>query len=123
MKDLKKTPKQSVVVKNKVHKRDSLNSEFDLCLFANSLEAQGAPLLAGFGDIGITPIITTNSIIEKLDLKQIGFLTCHKLPPTAVVSGGQARHSIRIYGDQRLIIVMSDSKVSKECTPALLVET
>jgi predicted ATP-grasp superfamily ATP-dependent carboligase len=116
------TPKRSVVQRHKVAKRETINSEFEMCLFANSSAARGAPVLAGFGDIGITPIITTNSLIEKLELEQIGFLSSSKLPPGAVVSGGQARHSIRIYGDSRLVIVISDSKISKDCSASLLVD-
>lgn len=114
-------PKQTFVQKHRVIKRETLNSEFELCLFSNSTQAVGAPILAGFGDIGITPIITTNSMIDKLELKQIGFIRSSRLPPAAVVSGGQARHSIRIYGDENLIIIMSDSKFSKDVSASLLV--
>ena len=100
-----------VVVKQTVQSRVQLNDSYELILFTNASAAEKAPVLVGVGDIGITPIITSNSLIEQLDLPYIGALRDLNASPACVISGGRAMHSVRIYGDQRLIVIVADSKV------------
>jgi len=102
-----------VVSKQKVQAREKLNEGFELILFENASAAAKASLLVGVGDIGITPIVTSNSLIEQLDLPYIGALRDLSASPACVISGGRAMHSIRIFGDQRLIVVVADSKVKE----------
>ena len=68
----------------------------------------------GFADIGITPIITTSSLVEQLNLPQIGFLKSKTQPPSAIIRTGQPSHSIRIFGNSELVIINSDHKFKKQ---------
>ena len=111
----------SVIKRNKVALRNQLNNNFELILFEGWESAKGAPLLVGFADIGITPIITTNSLIEQLQLPQIGFLKCLEQAPSATIRGGQPAHSIRVYGNEHIVIIMSDSKVKEDSLASALV--
>ena len=111
-KDTKK-PIRKIVPKHKVVSRHDLNENFSIALFANYEECKGAPIVIGFGDIGITPIITSNTLIEQLDLPYVGILINKKAAPASVVSGGQAMHPIRIFGNKSLIVIVADSKIEK----------
>jgi predicted ATP-grasp superfamily ATP-dependent carboligase len=77
-------------------------------------KCKSASILVGFADIGITPIITTSSLIEQLNLPQIGFLKSKTQPPSAIIRSGQPSHSIRIFGNAEIIIVNSDHKFKKQ---------
>lgn len=111
---------RKVVSKQKVAVRESLNETFDLILFEDYIKAKNSPFVIGFGDIGITPIITSNSLIEQLDLPYIGVLLNKEAAPASVITGGQAMHPIRIFGDERLIVIVSDSKTEAKLATKLV---
>lgn len=113
-------PTRKIVSKQTVSIRKKLNERFDIVLFTNYLQSKGAPITIGFGDIGITPIITSNSLIEQLELDYIGVLINNKSPPASVVSGGEAMHPIRIFGNKDIIVIISDSKVESEIAVQLV---
>eukprot|EP00012_Vannella_robusta_P002732 CAMPEP_0206183790 /NCGR_PEP_ID=MMETSP0166-20121206/843_1 /ASSEMBLY_ACC=CAM_ASM_000260 /TAXON_ID=95228 /ORGANISM="Vannella robusta, Strain DIVA3 518/3/11/1/6" /LENGTH=272 /DNA_ID=CAMNT_0053598703 /DNA_START=371 /DNA_END=1186 /DNA_ORIENTATION=+ len=111
---------RKVVSKQKVSLRDTLNETFDLVLFSNYEECKGAPLVIGFGDIGITPIITSNSIIEQLELSYIGVLINKQAAPASVITGGQAMHPIRIFGNKEVMVIVADSKMDAKVSVDLV---
>lgn len=80
-------------------------------LFDNADSAKGAPIFVGFPNIGITPVLAINFLLEDLKLPLIGTIRCTETPPVAVVSSkGQPGPSIRIHGSKDLIIIGSEMK-------------
>jgi predicted ATP-grasp superfamily ATP-dependent carboligase len=93
-----------------------LNNHFELFFWRMGKwnKCKSASILVGFADIGITPIITTSSLIEQLNLPQIGFLKSKTQPPSAIIRSGQPSHSIRIFRNAEIIIINSDHKFKKQ---------
>lgn len=79
-----------------------------ILLFDEWPKCKSASILVGFAEIGITPIITTSSLVEQLNLPEIGFLKSKTQTPSAIIRTGQPFHSIRIFGYS--VIINSDHK-------------
>lgn len=105
---------QNFISRKKISLSQKLNKYFEVVLFEEWTQSKSAPILVGFADIGITPIITTSSLVEQLNLPQIGFLKSKTQPPSATIRSGQPSHSIRIFGNSNLIIINSDHKIKKQ---------
>ena len=81
-------------------------------LFVDPESVQGAPVIIGFPNIGLTPVLTSNYLVEDLDLPLIGTIAPEDMASTAVVSHkGQPCHAIRIFGDKRLVVICSELKI------------
>lgn len=80
-------------------------------LFDNAETAKGAPVFVGFPNIGITPVLAINFLLQDLELPLIGSIRSKKTPPVSVISSqGQPGPSIRIHGSKDLIIIGSEMK-------------
>jgi len=88
------------------------NEAVNVRLFVDIKSIEGAPVLIGFPNIGITPVLTSNYLVESLDLPLIGTITPEDMASTAVVShNGQPCHAIRIFGDKRIVVICSELKI------------
>lgn len=105
---------QNFISRKRISVSQKLNKYFEVVLFEEWTTCKSASILVGFADIGITPIITTSSLVEQLNLPQIGFLKSKTQPPSAIIRSGQPSHSIRIFGNSELIIINSDHKIKKQ---------
>jgi len=96
--------------KKVVHRIDT--EEVSIRLFVEPSTIEGAPVLIGFPNIGLTPVLTSNYLVEELDLALIGTIAPEDMASTAVVSHkGQPCHAIRIFGDKRIVIICSELKI------------
>ena len=102
------------IIRKKISFSKKLNKYFDVILFDNWEESKTVPILIAFPDIGITPIITSSSLIEQLNLAQIGLIKSISQAASATIKDGQPSHSIRIFGNKKIIIINSDNKIKKE---------
>ena len=105
---------QNFISRKRISHSQKLNNHFEVILFDEWTKCKSASILVGFADIGITPIITTSSLVEQLNLPQIGFLKSKTQPPSAIIRSGQPSHSIRIFGNSELVIINSDHKFKKQ---------
>ena len=81
------------------------------CIFPEAKKAIGAPVFVGFPNIGITPVLALNFLSQDLDLPLIGTIRAVGVPPVAVInSKGQPGPAIRIFGNEKLIIIGSEMK-------------
>ena len=81
-------------------------------LFKELSEIEGAPIVVGFPNIGITPVLACNYLVNSLDLNLIGTIAPEDMASTAVVSHtGQPCHAIRIFGDKRLVVLCAELKI------------
>lgn len=88
------------------------NESVSIRLFVEPSSIEEAPVVIGFPNIGITPVLTGNYLVEDLDLPLIGTVAPENMASTAVVSRtGQPCHAIRIFGDKRLVVVCSELKI------------
>jgi uncharacterized protein len=64
-------------------------------------------LVVGFPGAGLVGSISTNYVIEKMNLRQIAFVDSDYVMPTVIFTGGRLRHPFRIYSDKgRMLYVM-----------------
>ncbi len=54
-------------------------------------------IFAGFVGAGLVGTLSVNQIIEKLDMKEIGYMRSKYLPPSTVFIRGRLRHPFRFY--------------------------
>lgn len=102
------------ISRKKISLSKKLNKNFEILLFEEWQKCKSAPMIVGFADIGITPIITTSSLVEQLNLPQIAFLKSKTQPPSATIRSGQPSHSIRVFGNSEVIVINSDNKFKKQ---------
>lgn len=57
-------------------------------------------IFAGFVGAGLVGPLSVGQIIEKLDMKEIGFLRSRYLPPSTVFIQGRLRHPFRFYANK-----------------------
>jgi len=89
--------------------------ELKLVLFLEPNEIEGAPMLVGFPNIGITPVLTASYLVKDLDLPLIGSVQPKTSLTRAVVSNeGQPGRAIRVFGDKRLVVICSEFKLKDE---------
>lgn len=120
-----KDKKKIVPVKNAFDKKVVIHQmtvgSVKIQLFSAAQGVEGAPILTGFPNIGITPVLTVNYLVEDLDLPLIGSMKATSIPPTSIVSSvGQPCHSIRIFGDHRMVIIASELKIPDGMTQDLV---
>ena len=63
----------------------------------NGIKLKNPVIFAGFVGAGLVGTISVDYIINKLDMKEIGFLRSKHLPPSTVFMQGRLRHPFRLY--------------------------
>ncbi|MCD6230103.1 MAG: proteasome assembly chaperone family protein [Candidatus Diapherotrites archaeon] len=63
-------------------------------------------LIEGFSGSGKVGVIAAQYLIEKLDMKQIGFIDSDKFPPFVIIHNGKPFHSARIYASEKMDIIL-----------------
>jgi uncharacterized protein len=68
----------------------------------------GATLIFGFPDVGLVGVIAASHLIDELKLSEIAYVESKLLPPLIVLHEGLPHSSIRIFGDDKLILTISE---------------
>lgn len=89
-------------------------------LFVEPETISGAPVILGFPNIGITPVLTCTYLVEDLNLPLIGSIETKNIVPKVIISRvGEPCQPIRIFGDKRIIVICSELKVSDQALSEL----
>jgi uncharacterized protein len=70
-----------------------------------------ATMLIGLPDVGLVGLIATSYLITELKLEEIAYMDSDLLPPVVVLHKGLPHAPLRIYGNQNLIVVISELAV------------
>ncbi|MCJ7614256.1 PAC2 family protein [Candidatus Bathyarchaeota archaeon] len=70
-----------------------------------------ATMIIGLPDVGLVGLIATSYIISELNLEEIAYMDSDLLPPVVVLHNGLPHAPLRIYGNQKLIAVISELAV------------
>ncbi len=65
-------------------------------------------MLIGLPDVGLVGLIATSYLISELNLEEIAYMDSDLLPPVVVLHNGLPHSPLRIYGNQKLIAVISE---------------
>ena len=68
----------------------------------------GATLIFGFPDVGLVGVIAASHLIDELSLSEIAYVDSQLLPPLIVLHEGLPHSSIRILGDDKLVLAISE---------------
>jgi uncharacterized protein len=92
--------------------------EKDIQIFIkNKADVRGAAVVEGFPSVGLVSTLAANYLIEQLKLPKIGCMISSQLPVTSIIRDGEPNHPVRIYGDKRLVVFISEFR-----PPATLVQ-
>jgi uncharacterized protein len=82
--------------------------------FAKNGSLKGFTLIVGFPDVGLAGTIASKYLIEKMGMKQIGFIESDYLLPVVRVQNGLPLHPMRICADKKnkLVVILSEQMVS-----------
>lgn len=68
--------------------------------------------IVGFPDIGLVGTIAIYHMIEEMKMKEIAYMESDEFPPVAVIHDGRPLSPIRIYGNRKLLMVISEIPVT-----------
>ena len=68
----------------------------------------GATLIFGFPDVGLVGVIAASHLIDELNLSEVAYVNSELLPPLIVLHEGLPHSSIRILGDDKLVLAISE---------------
>jgi len=79
----------------------------------DNIQCDGSVVVEGFTSSSLTPILVANYLADQLELPLIGDILCDDFPPRAVVNNGQIQRSVRILGDQRIVVFLCEFSFAK----------
>jgi uncharacterized protein len=81
----------------------------------NNIGKGNAILIAGFSGPGLVGSISSNYIIEQMQMHQIAHIDSDFVAPSAIYIGGKLRHPFRIYADEsgNLCVLTCDAPILK----------
>jgi uncharacterized protein len=71
----------------------------------------GAIMLQGLPDVGLVGLIATSYIVSELDLDELAYVDSDLLPPVVVLHEGLPHAPMRIYGDKKIVAIISEMAV------------
>lgn len=74
----------------------------------------GTTMLLGFPDVGLAGVIAASHLIEELDLTEVAYMDSKLLPPLIVLHEGLPHSSIRIFGNDNLLLAVSETPISAD---------
>ncbi|MEM4728455.1 MAG: PAC2 family protein [Thermoplasmata archaeon] len=83
-------------------------------------ELKGAAVVEGFPSVGLVSTLAANYLVEQLKLPKIGCIHSRYLPVTSIIRGGEPNHPVRIYGDKRLVVFLSEFRPPAELVDPLV---
>jgi uncharacterized protein len=70
-----------------------------------------AIMINGLPDVGLVGLLAASHIISSLKLKEVGSLESDLLPPMIVLHGGIPKSPVRIFADNSLIVLISETAI------------
>ncbi len=65
-------------------------------------------VIEGLPDVGLVGTIAASYIVERMGYKEIGYIESDLFPPVMVVHEGKSKNPLRIYGDEGVVVVLSE---------------
>ena len=71
-------------------------------------------MIIGLPDVGLVGLIATSYLISELNLEELAYMDSDLLPPVVVLHKGLPHAPLRMYGNDKLIAVVSEMAVPAE---------
>ena len=62
----------------------------------------------GLPDVGLVGTIAVSYVIDKLKMKELGYIDSPRFPPLVIIKESVVKNPIRIYGKDNIVAVISD---------------
>ena len=79
-----------------------------------------AIMLHGLPDVGLVGLIATSYIISELDLAEVAYVDTDLMPPVIVLHDGLPHAPLRIFGNNRLLAVISEIAIPANSVHAIM---
>lgn len=83
-------------------------------IIENEAIPQDTMMLFGFPDVGLVGVIAAEHLISELKLTEKAYLDSNLLPPLIVLHEGLPHSSIRIFGNQKILLAVSETPLSAD---------
>ncbi len=71
-------------------------------------------MIFGFPDVGLVGVIAAEHLISELNLTEMAYLDSRLLPPLIVLHEGLPHSPIRIFGDNKILLAISETAIPAE---------
>lgn len=71
-------------------------------------DGKDSVIIEGFPSVGLVSMLAASYIVNKLQLKKLGVIVSPHMPMVSVVSQGVPSHPIRIYGNEKIVVFLSE---------------
>lgn len=68
----------------------------------------GTTMLFGFPDVGLVGVIAGSHLIDELSMTEVAYVDSKLLPPVIVVHEGLPHSSLRIFGNDKILLAVSE---------------
>lgn len=75
---------------------------------------EGANIICGLPDVGLVGVIAAAHIISKLNLTEVAYVETDLLPPIIMLENGLPKSVIRIFGDYRFLVLISEIAIPSD---------
>ncbi|MHC1635203.1 MAG: proteasome assembly chaperone family protein [Candidatus Methanospirareceae archaeon] len=72
------------------------------------MEYKKPVVIEGLPDVGLVGTIAASYIVEKMKYEEIGYIESDLLPPVMVIHEGKLKSPLRVYGDEEVIVILSE---------------
>jgi len=76
--------------------------------------SSGTVMLFGFPDVGLVGVIAATHLIDELGLEEVAYADSRLLPPVTVVHEGLPHSSLRIFGNDKVLLAVSEIPLAAE---------
>lgn len=73
-----------------------------------SYDGKDSVIIEGFPSVGLVSMLAASYIVNKLHLKKLGVIVSSHMPMVSVVTQGVPSHPIRIYGNDKVVVFLSE---------------
>lgn len=80
----------------------------------NAKVPTGSTMLFAFPDVGLVGVIAASHLVDELGLTEVAYVDSGLLPPVVVLHEGLPHSTIRIFGNQNLLLAVSETPVPAE---------
>ncbi len=72
------------------------------------IDIEAPNILVGLPDVGLVGSIAVSYVIDKLKMKELGYIDSPRFPPMVIIKESVVKNPVRIYGKDNVVAIISD---------------
>ncbi len=90
---------------------NSLSEKDGVRMLETASIPEGAVIVNGLPDVGLVGLLAASHLISELKLKEVGAIESDLLPPMIVLHGGLPKAPIRMFANNSLVVIISETAI------------